>query len=192
VLVAQPSRSVEPVLVEPVPAEVVSAQVVLAQVVLAQVVSAQVVSVDGVEVSVLLLVDSLVEVLLDELDGGTVVLVVVVGGTVVVRFTRVAVVVVASVVVACEKVVRGVAAGRERLEVGASVAVACELRWRAAAVLVVALTAWASARGRGAVVNPTRLPPSAPTSTATMTEVHRRDSTNRIGLKTGSPRVELP
>jgi hypothetical protein len=96
------------------------------------------------------------------------------------------VVVGASVVeVRAARLVHGVATGLNWL-VGGSVMAAWELRWRGAAVVVVARTS-ASARCRGVVVKPTTLPPTAPMSTATITEVHRRDSTNRMGLKTGSP-----
>jgi hypothetical protein len=136
---------------------------------------------------------SLVELLDDELVGGIVVLVVVV-------------VVVALVVVrlACTAVVGGSVAvevelarctcrlltGVARLDVGATVTVAWELRWRGVTV-VVAARGSASARWWGLVANPARLPPTAPMRTAAIRELHRRDSTNRIGLMTGSPRVKF-
>jgi hypothetical protein len=150
-----------------------------------------VVSVELVVVPVLLVVESVELVVVPVvLVVESVELVVVLVVVVVVRFGR-AVVVGASVVeVRAARLVHGVATGLNWL-VGGSVTAAWELRWRGAAVVVGARTS-ASARCRGVVVKPTTLPPTAPMSTATITEVHRRDSTNRIGLKTGSPRVELP
>jgi hypothetical protein len=141
-------------------------------------------------VSVLLeVVESLVELVVDELVvdelvEGSVVLVVVV---VVVRLARAVVLDGgAEVVVGWWWLACRVAGGLARLEDGASVAVACALRWRVTAV-VVAPRGSASARCRGVVANPTTLPPIAPMSTAAITELHRRDSTKRTGLKTGSP-----
>jgi hypothetical protein len=134
---------------------------------------------------------SLVELVDDELVGGIVVLVVVVVvvAVVVVRFARTAVVggsVVVEVELACRT--RRLLTGVASLDGGATVTVACELRWRAVTV-VVAARGSASARWRGLVTNPARLPPTAPMRTAAIRELHRRDSTNRIGLMTGSPGV---
>jgi hypothetical protein len=137
---------------------------------------------------------SLVELLDDELVGGIVVLVVVVVvvAVVVVRLAR-ATVGDGSVAVEVElaRRTRRLLTGVARLEGGATVTVACELRWRAATVVVVARGS-ASARWRGLVTNPTRLPPTAPMRTAAIRELHRRDSTNRIGLMTGPPPDQVP
>jgi hypothetical protein len=137
---------------------------------------------------------SLVELLDDELVGGIVVLVVVVvvvAVVVVVRLARTTVVGGAvAVVVELARRTRRPLTGVARLEGGATVTVAWELRWRAATV-VVAARGSASARWRGLVANPARLPPTAPTRTAAIRELHRRDSTNRIGLMTGSPRAKF-
>jgi Tfp pilus assembly protein PilW len=137
---------------------------------------------------------SLVELLDDELVGGIVVLVVVVVvvAVVVVRLAR-ATVVDGSVAVEVElaRRTRRLLTGAARLAGGATVTVACELRWRAVTVVVVARGS-ASARWRGLVTNPTRLPPTAPMRTAAIRELHRRDSTNRIGLMTGPPPGQVP
>jgi hypothetical protein len=135
---------------------------------------------------------SLVELLDDELVGGIVVLVVVVVAVVVVRFWRTTVVGGAvAVVVELARRTRRLLTGVARLEGGATVTVAWALRWRAATV-VVAARGSASARWRGLVANPARLPPTAPMRTAASRELQRRDSTNRIGLMTGSPPGQVP
>lgn len=141
-----------------------------------------VVSVELVVLSVLLVVEPVELVVVELVSGGVVVVVVVV---VVVRFGRV-VVVGASVVGVRARLVRGVATGLTWLD-GGSVTAARELRWRGAAVVVAGARTSASARCRGVVVKPITLPPIAPMSTAIIKEVQRRDSTKRIGLKTGSP-----
>jgi len=84
------------------------------------------------------------------------------------------------------RLVRGTATGCTLLDAGARVAVACALRWRPTMVVAGQRgSAWA--RSCGVVTKPTKLPPMAPISTAATTELHRRDSTKRTGLKTGSP-----
>jgi len=149
-----------------------------------------VVSVVRVVGSVLLVVGSVVELLVDELVGGTVVLVEVVA-VVVVRLAGETLVGGSVAEVGVVRLDRGVLTGVARLVAGATVTFAWALRWRGTTV-VVATPGSASARCRGLVTNPARLPPTAPMRTAAITEVHRRDSTNRIGLKTGSPRAKLP
>lgn len=47
---------------------------------------------------------------------------------------------------------------------------------------------WASPSATGAVTNPSRLPPPAPSSTATTSIAHRRSTLNR----TDAPRARLP
>jgi hypothetical protein len=148
----------------------------------------EVVSVGVVVVSVVLEVVGSLVVLVDELVGGSVVLVVLL--VVVVRLAGTVVAGGAVVEVPAGRLVRGVARGAARLDGGSRVTITWALRWRDATVVVVA-RGLASARCRGVVTNPTRLPPIAPMSTAATMEVQWRDSTNRIGLKTGSPRIEL-
>jgi len=150
----------------------------------------EVVSVGVVVVSVVLEVVGSLVVLVDELVGGSVVLVVLLVVVVVVRLAGTVVAGGAVVEVPAGRLVRGVARGAARLDGGSRVTITWALRWRDATVVVVA-RGLASARCRGVVTNPTRLPPIAPMSTAATMEVQWRDSTNRIGLKTGSPRIEL-
>jgi hypothetical protein len=148
-----------------------------------------VVSVVAAVVSVVLeVVGPSVELVVDELVEGSVVLVVevVVVAMVVVRLGRTVLVGGVEVVVGWwYRLVRGTATGRTPLDGGTRVAVACALRCRPTVVAGERGSAWA--RWRGVVTKPTRLPPMAPISTAATSEFHRRDSTKRIGLKTGFP-----
>ncbi|HZD68881.1 MAG TPA: hypothetical protein VFA45_08180 [Actinomycetes bacterium] len=146
---------------------------------------------------------SLVEVVVDddELVDGNVVLVVVVEVVclvVVVRLARLTVVGAAAALVetGAARLDRGVASRLAWLDGGAEVTVVEEeeeeeVGCRCTAVVVTGRGS-AAARCRGLVTKPARLPPTAPMRTAAITEVHRRDSTNRIGLKASSPRPGLP
>jgi len=111
-------------------------------------------------------------VVVDVLVGGRVVVVVLVGGRVVV--------VIAEVVELARRVAGGITNRTGARVVGGTVTVAGEVCWRSRTVVAV-LWVTASAACLGAVSMPTRLPPTAPSTTAATTLTHRRAATKRTG-----------
>ena len=127
-----------------------------------------------------------------ELVGGSVVLVEVLGSGVVVLVVvdvlvggRV-VVVIAEVVELARRVAGGITNRTGARVVGGTVTVAGEVCWRSRTVVAV-LWVTASAACLGAVSMPTRLPPTAPSTTAATTLTHRRAATKRTGLTPDPP-----